>query len=83
MFVALCLLLGLRNTALKTEAKPHVLFICLYSSLSPSLCNKNEENIKVILIKAESQKRAYILTVGLFTNAFLVWGDVQYVSVCL
>ncbi len=81
MFVVLCLLLGLRSTALKTEAKPHVLFICHYSSLPPSLCNNSEENIKVILIIAESQKRAYII-VDLFTNVFLVWGD-MYVNVCL
>lgn len=78
----LCLLLGLRNTTLKTEAKPHDLFICLYSSLSPSLCNNCGENIKVILIITESQKRAYIQIVGLFTNAFFAWGN-MYVSVCL
>jgi len=75
MFVVLCLPLGLRNTTLKTEAKPHDLFICLYSS--PSLCNNSGENIKVILIITESQKRAYIHTVvGLFnTIAFFAWGN--------
>lgn len=80
MFMVLWLLLGLRNTTLKTEAKPHDLFICLYSSLSPSLCNSGE-NIKAILIITESQKRAYIHIVGLFkTNAFFAWGN-MYVSV--